>query len=360
MYQENTLRELLEITAPNAVLSVYLNIEPSQGNAEAYRLRLRNLLKEVHLTHDAQAVELFFNRQFDGTGRGVAVFSCAEKGFLQVFSLAMPVHDAAYVGNRPNVRPLAALLDDYGGYGVVLVDQQGARLFYFHLGELQEQDGTLGEEVKHKKGGEDSAFRGGQTRAQEELVERNMREAAAFAIKFFEEKHIRRVLIGGSEHNAASFRSQLPKAWQSLVVGTFPMSMTASHTEVLARALEVGNQAERKREEHLVERLITAAAKASGAVAGLEDTLEAVNNAQVKTLVIMQDHHQPGFRCLDCRFLASSSAETCDGCGGVAEAVPDIVTLAVSSVLAHGGDVETIHESSLLDKAGKIGAFLRY
>jgi rubrerythrin len=360
MYHENTLRELLELTAPKAVLSVYLNTEPSHGNAEAYRLRLRNLLKEVDLTEDAQAVELFFNRQFDGTGRSVAVFSCAAKGFLQVFPLAIPVHDAVYVGNRPNVRPLADLLDDYGGYGVVLVDQQGARLFFFHLGELQEQDGMMGEEIKHAKNGEDSAFRGGQKHTHEEMIERNMKESAAFAVHFFEAKRIRRILIGGSEHNVALFRGQLPKAWQSLVVGTFPMSMTASHTEVLARALEVGNEAERKREAHLVERMITSAAKASGGVAGLTDTLEAANNDQIKTLVLLHDYRESGYRCQDCGFLVTHSTGACDGCGGATEAVPDLVTQLVGSVLEHGGDIETIHESEALHQAGQIGALLRY
>lgn len=360
MYHENTLRELLKLTAPKAVLSVYLNTEPSKGSAEAYRLRLRNLLKEVGLPQDVQAVELFFNRQFDGTGRSIAVFSCAEKDFLQIFPLAIPVHDAVFVGDRPNVRPLADLLDDYGGYGVILIDQQGARLFHFHLGELQEQDGMFGGEVKHAKDGEDSAFRGGQTRAYEAMIERNVKEAAAFAVDFFEKKHIRRILIGGSDHNVALLRTQLPKAWQSLVVGTFPMGMTASHTDVLERAMEVGQQAERKREAHLVERMITSAAKGSSAVAGLEDTLAAVNNEQVMTLVLLQDYHAPGYRCQDCDFLVTKSEGVCEGCGGVTETVPDLVSRAVGSVLSHGGDIETIHASDALQQVGKIGALLRY
>lgn len=360
MYHENTLRELLQVTAPHAVLSVYLNTDPSQGTPEAYRLQLRNLLKDVDLPQDTQAVESFFNRDFDGAGKGVAVFSCAAQDFFAVYPLAVPIHDSVFVGNRPNVRPLAVLLEDYGGYGVVLIDQQGARLFYFHLGELQEQEGIFGEEIKHQKGGEDSAFRGGQSRYLQEMIERNMKSAVAFATEFFEEKRIRRVLIGGADQNVALFRSLLPKAWQSLVVGTFPMSMTASHTEVMARALKVGDEAERKREAHLVEQMITSAAKSSGAITGLAGTLAAVNNDQVKTLVLLQNYHAEGYRCQDCVFLFAKSEEVCESCGGKVERVPDVVNMAVASVLARGGEIETIDDSDPLRRAGKIGAFLRY
>ena len=360
MYHEQALHELLSLVAPQAVLSVYLNADPSKGSSEAYRLRLRTLLKDVPLPQDVQAVELFINREYDGTGRGVALFSCAEKSFFKVFPLAIPVHDAVFVGDRPNVRPLADLLDDYGGYGVVLIDQQGARLFHFHLGELQEQTGVIGTAIKHAKDGEDSAFRGGQTRAHEEMIERNMKEAAAFAGDFFERKHIRRILIGGTDHNVALFRNLLSKSWQSLIVGTFPISMTANHTEVLSRAFDVGRKAEQKRELHLVESLITSAAKGNEAVVGLKDTLEAVNNGQVKTLVLLPDYHVPGYRCTDCGFLVTESKGACDGCGGDAQAVPDLVSQAVGSVLSHGGDIETVSENDALLQAGEIGAFLRY
>ena len=108
----------------------------------------------------------------------------------------------------------------------------------------------MGEIVKKVKRGGASSFPGrrggvtGGTRAPEELVERNMRATTDFAVEFFEEKKIRRILIGGSDDNTALFLSYLPKAWQSLVAGTFPMSMNANHSEVLGKALEIGLRSE--------------------------------------------------------------------------------------------------------------------
>ncbi len=129
MFAENDLRELLEFKATGPTLSVYLNMDPSEGNADAYRLRLRNMLKEVDLPKDVEAVENYFTTQYNWSGRSVAVFSCAADGFFRAYPFAIPVADMIQVGIRPSVKPLADLWDNYGGYGVVLVDKQARGCF---------------------------------------------------------------------------------------------------------------------------------------------------------------------------------------------------------------------------------------
>lgn len=364
MLTESEMRELVEYTAPEWVLSIYLNTNPAEGNADAYRLRLRNLLKKVTLPQDSAAVECFFATEYDWSGRGVAVFSCAPQGFFRAYPLAVPVRDRIFVSNRPSVRPLADLLDSYGGYGVVLVDQQGARLFIFHLGQLREQEGTLGEVVRRVKNGGASAMPGrrggsaGQTQFMEETIDRNMKETAEFAVRFFEENRIRRILLGGTEANVASLRNTLPKVWQSLIMGSFAMPMTASHTEVLQRAMQIGHQVEQETEARLVEDLVTIAAKSGPAITGLEATLAAINAGRVKTLVISEGFAKGGYHCPSCGTLALKQ-EDCGECGEAGR-VADVIDPAISAVMRHGGDVEVVHGSELLERAGHVGAFLRY
>jgi len=366
MLTDQEVRELLQFTSPHPVLSVYLNTDPAVGNRDSYRLRLRNMLKKVDLPQDVEAVERYFNQDYDWSGRGVAVFSCAPQGFFRAYALAVPVRDLVHVGDRPSVRVLADLLDSYGGYGVVLVDKQGARLFHFHLGELREQEGIVGEAVKRTKHGGASSLPGarggiaGRTKHVDEVIERNMKESVEFAVNFFEQNRVRRILIGGTEDNIALFRSLLPKAWQSLIVGTFPMNMTASHAEVLAKAMQVGHEAEQKREAQLIDQLITAAAKNSGAVVGVEGTLQAVNEDRVSTLVVLEGFQQAAYRCKGCGYLTSRQQSTCPACGGEMVEIQDAVDFAVSRVMRGGGDVEVVHQNPALEKAGMIGAFLRY
>jgi len=366
MLKDSDLKELLQFTPEAPVLSVYLNLDPAGGTAETHKLRLRNLLKAVNLPEDVARVEEYFLHEFDWTGRGVVVFSCADRKFLKSYPLALPVVDMVRVSDRPVVKPLADLWDNYGGYGVVLVDKQGARLFFFHMGELSEQEGILGEEVKHVKRGGASTFPGrrggiaGRTRHEDELESRNMKSTADFAAHFFEEKHIRRILIGGTDENAALLRGLLPKAWQSLVVGTFTMGMTASHTEVLVKALQIGQAAETQRESRLVDEVINLSAKGGAAVVGLEKTLEAVHRDQVKRLVLMPGYRSRGYICDSCGRLTVYGEDACASCGAKPQPVTDVVEFAVSDVLRRGGEVDVVHENPALEKAGGIGALLRF
>ena len=148
--------------------------------------------------------------------------------------------------------------------------------------------------------------------------------------------------------------------WQSLIVGTFPSSMTDSHQQILNRALEIGQKAEKDRELMLVKKLITQAAKQAGAVLGVESTLKAVNEGRVQTLVIKQGFKTPGYRCPNCNTLTSLSDIVCKQCSTEAVEVADVISTAVSLILKHGGEVDVIHSPSDLVNAGNIGAFLRY
>lgn len=366
MLTDRDIHDLLDYQAHSPVLSVYLNTDPAEGNADTYKLRLRSLLKDIHLPEDVFAVTRYLEHEHTWSGRSLAIFSCAAESYLKAFPLAVPIRSRALVFDRPYVKPLAHLLDAYGGYGVVVVDKQGARLFSFHLGELTEQEGVLGETVRHTKRGGGSQAPGrrggsaGQTDYEEEVAERNIKEAVEFAVHFFTENNVRRVLIGGTDENVAMFRNQLPKAWQSLVVGSFAMSMTASHTEVLQRAMEIGEQAARQREAHLAETVITNAAKGRGGVANLEDTLGAIREGRVQILLIRDGYRAPGYHCQSCGHLSSIAMQTCPYCSGECKKIADTVELAVRQVMQAGGEVEVLPADQSFGQFAYIGAILRY
>jgi peptide chain release factor subunit 1 len=366
MLNESDLRELLNYSSTHNVLSLYLNTEPAQGNADAYRLRLRTMLKELDLPKDTERVEHYFSHEYDWSGRSVAVFSCTADDFFKAYPLSVPVRSRVRVSDHPHFKPLADLWDAYGSYGVVLVDKQGARLFHFNLGELKEQEGILGDEVKHvKRGGASSipGTRGGSgslSHNDDEVVDRNMKKSVEFATHFFETNHIRRVVIGGTEENVSTFRNLLPKAWQSLLVGTFSLPMTASHVEVLSKAMEIGKEAEEIRESKLIDTAITAAAKNKGGAVGLENTLAAVSSHRVQTLLFKEGLHSIGIRCRSCGFISAHNLESCPLCNSQTDRVLDVVDVAVRSVLQSGGDVEVVHHNPDLEKVGKIAAVLRY
>ncbi len=366
MLTERDLQELLDYKAQHPVLSVYLNTDPALGSSDVYKLKLRSSLKDIDLPEDTSVIERYFDHEYDWSGRSVVLFSCAPEKFFRAYPIAVSVRSRVRINNRPHVKPLADLFASYGGYGVALIDKQGARLFSFHMGELTEQEGILGESVRRTKHGGGSQAAGrrsggvGQTFHNEGVAGRNMKDAADFAAQFFSENNVRRVLIGGTDDNITPFRNQLPKSWQSLIVGTFPISMTASHAEVMARALEIGHQFSKKEEQRLLQAIITGAAKKRGGVIGLGDTLSAIHEGRVQNLLISEGFRAEGFRCMGCGYVTTEEMEQCNYCGDQFEKINDVVELAVRKVLQDGGEVDVLHNDETLKDHGNIGGMLRY
>ena len=366
MFTENDLRELLEFKTDRQVLSVYLNTDPTLGSADAYRPRLRGMLKDVELEKDVQNIEHYIDFEFDWSGKGVALFSCSEEDFFRAYTFAVPLRDRVRFIERPYVKPLADLLDFYGGYGLALVDKIDAQLFYFHLGEILDSKEIAGESIRHTKRGGGSQAQGrrggiaGQTNHTEEVAVRNLKDSADIAARFFNDHNVRRVIIGGTEENVMAFRNHLPKAWQSLVVGSFPISKNANQSEIKERALQVGQEAERQKQAKLIQTIVTSEAKGRQGVINLEDTLNAVHDGRIKTLVIRDGYQAPGFRCQGCGYLTTEELHTCPFCDNNFEEISDAVELAVRRVMRDGGEVEVVHNVEEQKDFGQVGALLRY
>lgn len=362
------LQELIGFRSSHPVLSVYLHVDPTAGSSDTHKLRLRQMLKELGppASADAEAVCRYLEHEHGWASRSLAVFSCNPERYFRAFDLMVPLRSRARFVERPYLKPLADVLDAYGDYGVALVDQVGVRLFHLHLGELREQEVARGQAVRHiKRGGGSQAVgrRGGpagQTRRAEGVSDRNLQESAGMATAFFQAQGVRRVLLGGTEDTLARFTPLLPKSWQSLVIGAFPIDMTAGQAQVLDRAMTVAKREEQRSKERLVEALVTAAAKGREGVVGLAATLEATHAGRVQTLVFRDGLRSPGYRCSACGNVRLEPADRCAFCGKGMEAIADVVEFAVRRVLAEGGEVEVLPPDAGHRLEDGIGALLRY
>ena len=157
-----------------------------------------------------------------------------------------------------------------------------------------------------------------------------------------------------------AFRNQLPKSWQSLVVGSFPVSKNAAPAEIMDRALLVGKEAELQKQTKLIQTIITSEAYGRQGVFYLEDTLNAVHDGRIQTLVIRDGYRAPGYRCQGCGYLTTEELQNCPFCNNNFEEISDAVELAVRRVMRDGGEVEVIHDVEEQEDFDQVGALLRY
>lgn len=369
MFTQENMEELLAFDTGETdadVISIYLNADPSETPIETIKLQLRAMLKELAPGYedDIGRIEQHFDLVHDWGKPGVAIFSCAPEDFFRAYEVAVPFRNRIRVGNKPYVKPLLHFTKYYANYGVILVDRVGARFFEFHLGELQDSNGTVGEDVrklKHGMGSSATGMRGGSggARAEDEQAQRNMREAAEEASRFFSGKDVRRLFLGGTSENVAAFRELLPKQLQSCIAGTFAIDMDAGKEEVKQRSLAILHQLNAQREQQLVDRMASESARGGMAVTGLAPTLRMISDGRVDTLLLSDGYRTPGFRHTGSGYLTASTDSDLFG-EEEFEPVSDVIEAAVNSTVAQGGHVEVISDNPKLEKAGQIGAILRY
>lgn len=374
MFSKQELKELAEYQSKTApVLSVYLNVDSTQLTVDQSRLALKGMLKSAAdkaSRQDIKAVEKYFDLEYDRRSKGIVILSCAAQDFWRVYPLAVPVDDHVYVSSQPYIKPLADILDIYDRYGVVLVNREGARLYLFYLGALQDVTGTYGQELR--AGRQDAAGRGGRSgrgssqgdwtasleHRIDQLAERNLREVGELTQRFYKAGQCERIILAGTDENRARFMGLLSRDLQDKVVGSFAIDMGASVLDVLERSLEVIQTSEAERKAGLVQAVITAAHKGNGSL-GLANTLNAVQEQRVQTLVISQGFRAPGSVCTHCAYLTLRKVNECPVCGGSAQIRDDIVDDLLHRALVN--DVEVVFvQDEALEEAGSIGALWRF
>jgi peptide subunit release factor 1 (eRF1) len=369
MFKQADLQELAGYQAETPILSVYLNVDRTERTTDEYKLALRQILKRVEdsaAPEDRAAVERYFEHEYDWSGRSVAVFSCTREGFWRAYSLALPIVSRAAVARKPYVSPLAALAETYGSTLVASVDRQGVRLMLYEMGELQMTDGYLGEEVRKLKKGRGSSGgpgrRGGapiSSRHEEEIAQRNIREAAKATQQFWRKHKPQRLIIAGLEPTLTQFRDSLPRSLREHAIGSFHADTGATEQEMRERSLEILRRVEKEREAALVDAVFTAAAKGRGGAIRLADTLGAAYEGRILALVIASDYHRPGYQCRNCAFITDQHLKTCPFCGGAFSEIPDAAEALVTKVIEDGGKVEVIEGHPQAAEFG-VGALLRY
>ena len=364
MLNHQALQQLSTVIAPenSQIVSLYLGVDLATQTKDAIKLTARALLKEAEATcpETVEKIDQYLMQQHEWQKPGLVIFACHEAGFFRTYSAQTPFRNRIRIGKKPYLKPLAHLLDYYANYGVVLADKIGAKFFHFHLGDLLQTAGIMGEEVRKLKTGQGSSatgMRGGQGSSDySEEVARNLRQSAEAVTKFFAKRQIRRLFLGGASDTIAQFRDLLPKQLQAQIAGTFPISMDVAEHEVRQHTLTLLGEANANRERQLVEELITNSAKGIAGVTGLSDTLQAVSTGRVQTLILSDGFRAEGYHESTSGLLSLATTDNESSW----EAVSDIIELAVEQAISYGGHIEVITNNPQLEQAGRIGALLRY
>jgi peptide chain release factor subunit 1 len=369
------LRTLAKFTAgPLPVISVYLNTQWRDQHQRArtatfferHLHQVRALEPETEaarqsLAHDlerlAQWGQQHLHRPGESTTPGVALFACSGADLWVEFPSPLPFEDECTVADRPMLRQLARLDEDYTNALLVMVDSRAARVYEVVLGGfLAEADFASEVPGRHKQGGWAQAR---YQRHVKEHIDRHHKEVATYVASYIASYPHTRLILSGQSDIVASFRHWLPSSVQAQVVETVSLDMHDDRNRILEVAQDVLQRYEREEELATVQLLVNRAGHGGLAVLGLQATLDAVNTARVHRLVMQRDFHRSGWRCRACGALTADTHLQCVLCGGEVTTI-ELGEAMVQAVLEADGFIEQTAPDPRLAAYEGVGALLRY
>jgi peptide chain release factor subunit 1 len=288
---------------------------------------------------------------------GVALFACGGAGLWREVASPVPFENEFTIADRPALRQLARLDDDYGTTLVVLIDSRAARICEVVLGGLQsEVDVTGNVPGRHKQGG------WSQMRYQRHIqdrVDHHHKEVADYLAAYIVAQPETSIVLCGQAEMVANLRHFLPPLAQPKIIDEQPLDMHTPQAEIVKVAQESIERHEREAEQEHVQQLINCAGRGGLAALGLQETIAAANTGRIHMLVMNRDLSGQGWHCQACDVIGEGQPEACPTCSGRLTAVALGDTL-LSQALKTDAVVDLIEPDARLSPYEGVGVFLRY
>jgi peptide chain release factor subunit 1 len=367
------LTELARIErAETPVVSVYLNTRwGDEHHRDRVRVFIKNELAKARRAPSGRADESdldWIGAQGDSLvaqerfpeAQGVALFACRALALREVLPVRVPFQDTFVVAEAPFLRPLAAMLQQTPVALVVFIDTESARLIPLTL-EGAGEEVRLESEVpgRHSRGGWAQMAQSGYQLHIQDHRGRHFEAVAESLTRLIERYAVTRIVMSGEAKNVTLFRKHLAPRIDQLVVGVVAGARHEPASAILGRASEFLGRLEGQDQAVAVDAVLTEAAKSRQAVAGVDETLDAVNRGAVHQLYLLKGFREIGTACQACGALARGTHPTCRFCGKETK-VTELGEAMTDRVIGAQGKAETVEIHQPLARVGGVTARLRF
>lgn len=354
------------------VTSLYLDVDGRSSVSRGELLtRMDDLLKSVDpsrwdekearrsVVGDLDRIRRFVRDELDRSGvRGLAVFSSSGAELWEHIPVARSVRDRIGVAPRPYLLPLESTLESMESFCVVLADREHARLFFVEGDRAEELTGFTDDVPGwHDQGGwSQSRFQ----RHIKEHVQRHLKRIADVVLRLHKRRPFDHLVLAGPEELVADLERELHDYVARRIVDRTSMAMQVRPADVADHCRRLEEEMEERREREAVYRLVSEVEGRTGrAVAGLADTIGALEAGRVDTLVVEGGLSASGARCPSCGHL-DVDGDACVACGGTTRSTDQLEEEVVEEALRRGCRVDTVGPAPSLEAFGGIGALLRF
>ncbi len=367
------VRRLSEKTAQGKVLTIYLNLDPSEFATPPARetqitsatRQAAQLIEELdqpekkELRERLEVVKEFLLTDDEWTkdAGAVGVFCSTEAGSFDVIKLPEHVPTSADVGDTPNIRPMTEVVNR-DRWCVALIDRRSTRLFLGTPSNLEEIEAF--EDTVHRQHDQGGWSQARYERSVEEEVEDHLKHTCDRLLTMHRDHGFDHMVIGATEELWPRIMDRLHSYVSEDVVARLEVDNHNIGIDDLKRHLEeVAVIQDNQKERTLLDMLNQELGRGGRASAGLRDVLAALNEAKVDTLLVADGLSAEGVYCPRCGLLAETGS-VCPADGEQMEQCADIVEKALEQASRTSATARHVKYQPDLQGVGQIASLNRF
>lgn len=326
-------------------------LERTDGLSHEDHMALREDLKRVHdylLSDDPP---------FQGA-QALAVFCSVRDDLFETVRLSQPVTGLVRLDGRPFVEPMVSAAQQRD-WCVVLVNSRTARVLTGPSDRLSErQDFDDAVHGRHHQGGWSQAR---YERSVDKDIDDHLRHVAEVVELRLRRDGFDRLALGGPSEVVPRLEEMLSHEVRSrLAPGRVEVDVsTTGEDEIRAAVADLVARDETHIEHAALQAMADGIGSGGRGAGGPEDTVEALNERRVQTLLLAPDFDRPARRCAACGLIVLGSERTCPADGSELEDV-DLREAVVEAALAQDAQVLVVRHHPDLETFRGIGAVLRF
>lgn len=306
--------------------------------------------------------------------------------FWKEYHLPISVPSKLIIEPVPYIRPLYMGLEQFKRYHLVVSDQKEAKLLTYYGGEVQKKENFFasdaGDQVSlnyddkesggplKSQGKANQRFGGSWTdsKVQHRINDHRHHFLKTIALKLFDklqDKEMDRYVLagprGGEGKSVSRLKGHLHSYVEKRTIGSFDAEPETPDSDLVEELRVVIKDYEKTDEKKFLKHLLGEARRSDGmGVLGMEETLKALRNAQVKTLAVKANSELEGWFCPEDYYL-SPAKTSCPECGNDLEKTEDILGHMIWEAVDQRSEVRMIKN----DIEGEfneqdVGALLRF
>jgi len=358
--------------SPSPVLSLYLDLSPNDRGRDEYAPFLRKAVAErlaplplrsaarESLEQDVARIQRYLREDLQPSSNGLALFACEPAGLFEAIALdtAVGPHQL-FVGPVPHLYPLVRLVDQYPRYAAVMLETHRTRIFVFGLNTRTEASTVTTDKPRRSQAGGWSQAR--YQRRTGNLQAAHVKEVVDALARLTAAERLSRIVVVGDEVAVPLLKQHLSPELAGMVVDVIKLDRSAPETQVLDATLRALRGHDAQTDADRVAEMFDAYQAGGLAVVGPEATLKALELGQVDELLITSVPDALRVPKGVGTLKAAAAATAVDTQGPSTDTsklvvADELVTRATNT----GAQVTFVEDPGLLERAGGVGAFLRF